>query len=263
MVIEFPAWEACTMQTTVQITTADGTADAYLAKPAGDGPFPAVLMHMDAFGLRPRIAEMAERIAERGYVVLVPNLFYRHARPPVADPAALADPEQRAATFGRLMPMMQALTREVIVADTTAYLDWLAARPEVRPGPVATVGYCVGGMLGLHTIAALPDRIAALGSFHAGHLVNDQPSSPHLAVRSITGEVYLAHADNDQSMTPEQIKALEAELDAAGVTYTSELYEGSTHGFTMSDTAMYHEASEQRHWVNLFALLDRALPAAG
>jgi carboxymethylenebutenolidase len=248
------------MQTTVQITTADGTADAYLVKPEGDGPFPGVLMFMDAFGLRPRLAEMAGRIAERGYAVLVPNLFYRHARPPLIDPGDLADPEKRAAVFGRLAPMMQALTPATITADTGAYLDFLAAQPGVAPGPAAAVGYCVGGWTGLHAIEAHPDRIAALGSFHAGRVVGDQPDSPHLAVGSITGEVYFAHADNDHAMTPDQIKTLEAALDEAGVTYTSEVYEGAPHGFTMADSAMYDEAGEQRHWVNLFALLDRALP---
>ena len=245
------------MQTTVQIPAADGTADAYLVRPDGAGPFPGVLLFMDAFGLRPRIAEMAARIAERGYTVLVPNLFYRSARSPLVQPEDLLDAEKRGAAFGRLGPMMRELTAERIAADTDAYLDFLAAQPGVAPGPVVIVGYCMGGRNALRAIEAHPDRIAALASFHAGGVVTDQPDSPHLAVGSITGEVYLAHADNDRSMSPEQIKALEAALDEAGVSYTSELYEGAPHGFTMSDTAMHHAEGEQRHWTNLFALLDR------
>ena len=250
------------MQTTVQIPTADGTADAYLVEPDGDGPFPAVLMFMDAFGLRPRLAEMAARIAERGYVVLVPNLFYRDARSPLVDPDELTDAEKRGAAFGRLMPMIQGLTAERIAADTGSYLDFLAARRNAAPGPVAIVGYCMGGTNALRAIEAHPDRIAAFAGFHAGRVVTDQPNSPHLAVGAITGEVYFGHADRDQSMTPEQIQALEAALDEAGVTYTSEVYQGAAHGYTMSDTSMYDEGAEQRHWVRLFALLDRTLPSA-
>ncbi len=248
--------------TTVDIPTADGAADAYLVKPEGDGPFPGVLMFMDAFGLRPRIAEMAARIAERGYAVLAPNLLYRSARSPLVDPADLADPERRGATFGRLGPMMQELTAPRIAADTGAYLDYLAAQPGVAAGPVLIVGYCMGGRNALRAIAAHPDRIAALASYHAGGTVTDQPDSPHLGVGTITGEAYFAHADNDRSMTADQIKTLEAALDEAGVTYTSELYEGAPHGFTMSDTAMYDEAAEQRHWTTLFAMLDRVLPVS-
>jgi carboxymethylenebutenolidase len=244
--------------TTVEVPTADGQAEAYLVKPEGDGPFPGVLMFMDAFGLRPRLAEMAQLIAERGYAVLVPNLFYRSARSPLVTAEELADPEKRGAAFGRLSPMMQELTPERVAADTDSYLDFLAAQPGVAAGPVAAVGYCMGGRNALVAMEAHPDRIKALGSFHAGGVVTDQPTSPHLAVGNVTGEVYFAHADNDRSMTPEQIKALEAALDEAGVNYTSEVYEGAPHGFTMSDTAMHSPAAEQRHWENLFALLDRA-----
>ena len=250
-----------TTTTAVEIPTADGTADGYLVRPDGPGPFPGVLIYMDAFGLRPRIEEMAARIAERGYAVLAPNILYRSGRSPLVDPAELGDPAKRGATFGRLMPMIQALTADRVTADTGSYLDFFAAQQGVAPGPVAIVGYCMGGRNALRAIETYPDRIAALASFHAGQVVTDRPDSPHTAVGSITGEAYFAHADNDQSMPAEQIKALEAELHAAGVRYTSEVYEGAQHGFTMADTATHHPEAEQRHWANLFALLDRVHPA--
>ncbi|MEU4239003.1 dienelactone hydrolase family protein [Actinoplanes sp. NPDC026619] len=243
--------------TTMQVPTADGAAEAYLVKPDGDGPFPGVLFFMDAFGLRPRLAEMAERIAERGYAVLVPNLFYRSASGRLVTPEELDDPEKRGAAFARLGPMMQALTAERVAADTGSYLDFFAAQPGVSAEPVVAVGYCMGGRNALRAIEAHPDRIKALGSFHAGGVVTDAPDSPHLAVGSVTGELYFAHADNDSSMNADQIKALESALEDAGVTYTSEVYEGAPHGFTMSDTAMHHQEGEQRHWTELFALLER------
>lgn len=249
-----------TTTTAVEIPTEDGTADGYLVRPDGAGPAPGVLMYMDAFGLRPRIEEMAARIAERGYAVLAPNILYRGGRSPLVDLDALKDPEKRGAILGRLMPMVQALTPDRIAADTGSYLDFFAAQDGVAPGPVAIVGYCMGGTNALRAIEAYPDRIAALAAFHAGRVVTDLPDSPHAAVGSITGEAYFGFADNDPSATPEQIKALEAELDAAGVTYTAEIYEGAPHGFTMSDTAAHHAEAEQRHWDNLFALLHRALP---
>src|SRR5919202_1957727 len=111
--------------TTVQVPTADGTADAYLVRPDGDGPHPAVLMFMDAFGLRPRLEEMADRIAERGYAVLAPNLFYRAGRAPVTDLSGLNDPEDRGRTFQRLLPHIQALDPAPITRDASGYLDFL------------------------------------------------------------------------------------------------------------------------------------------
>ncbi|WP_433536813.1 dienelactone hydrolase family protein [Micromonospora sp. CA-249363] len=248
--------------TTVDIPTSDGTADASLTRPDGDGPFPAVLLFMDAFGPRPRLVEMAERIAERGYLVLTPHLFYRAGRAPLFDLSRLGEADQRGALFEKIVPLIGALTPDVIGRDTAAYLDFLAARDDVRPGPVVITGYCMGGTNALRAIEAYPDRIAAVASFHAGRVVTDAPDSPHLAVGSITGELYLGHADADQSMTPEQIATLEEALDAAGVRYRSEVYEGAHHGFTMADTPMYHEQGTERHWVALFDLLDRTLPVS-
>jgi carboxymethylenebutenolidase len=242
---------------TVDITTQDGVADSYLVRPDGDGPFPGVLLYPDAFGLRPRLFEMAGQIAERGYAVLVPNLLYRGGRAPIFDLDGLQDPDQRGKIFEQIMPLIMGLTPELITRDTKAYLDFFAAQEGVAPGPVVAVGYCMGALNALRAMEAFPDRIKALGSFHAGRVVTDAPDSAHLAVGNVTGEVYFAHADNDGSMTRENIAALEAELDKAGVTYTSELYEGTQHGFTMSDTAAHSEAGEKRHWENLFGLLDR------
>ncbi|OWV02636.1 dienelactone hydrolase [Micromonospora wenchangensis] len=248
--------------TTVEVPTSDGAADAYLARPDGDGPFPAVLFFMDAFGLRPRLAEMAERIAAQGYLVLVPNLFHRTGPMPRVDVADLADPQRRGELFGRIVPLITALTPELVARDAGAYLDFLAARDDVTDGPVAIVGYCMGGTNALRAIEAHPDRIAALASFHAGRVVTDEPDSPHRGVGAVTGELYFAHADRDESMTADQIATLEGALDAAGVTYRSEVYAGAPHGFTMADTAMYDEGATERHWAALFDLLERTLRGA-
>lgn len=249
------------LSTKLDVPTPAGVADAILIRPDGDGPFPGVLLYPDAFGPRPRLAEMAGRIAERGYVVLVPNLLHRGGRAPQVDLAGLADPERRGEAFGTVMPLVHALDDAAVTADSAAYLEFLAARDEVAPGPVVLVGYCMGGMNALRTAEAHPDRVAGVASFHAGRLVTDKPDSPHLRVGEVTGELYFAHADDDPSMTREQIATLEEALDSAGVRYRSEVYEGAGHGFTMADTAAYDEAAEQRHWVNLFAFLDRVLPA--
>jgi carboxymethylenebutenolidase len=244
----------------VDVATDDGVADAYFVRPDGAGPWPGVLVFQDAFGLRPRLFEMVDRIAQRGYAVLAPNLLYRAGRAPLFDLDGLRDPERRGKIFDQIFPMIMQLTPDRITRDSKAYLDFFAAQEGVAPGPVAIVGYCMGGTNALRAIEAYPDRITALGSFHAGRVVTDAPDSPHKAVGKITGEAYFAHADNDSSMTAENIETLEAALDTAGVTYRSELYEGAPHGFTMADTASYNEAAEKRHWENLFALLDRALP---
>ena len=242
----------------VDVATADGVADAYLTRPEGDGPHPAVLFIMDAIGLRSRIEEMADRVAAQGHVVLAPNVFYRAGRAPVLALPDSSDPDERAGFMDAVRPLVEQLTPERVVGDGAAYLEYLAG---VAPGPVAITGYCMGGRVGWRIAAAHPDRVVALGSFHAGGLVTDAPSSPHLSAGDLKAELYFGHADQDRSMTVEQIEVLERALDDAGARYRSELYEGARHGYTMADTAAYDEAACERHFTELFALLGSTFKA--
>jgi carboxymethylenebutenolidase len=247
----------------LDVPTPDGTADAYFTRPSAPGRYPAVLLFMDGIGLRPRLEEMADRIAAEGLAVLVPNLFYRAGRAPlVPDLVERLQREDRAAVMAELRPLMQALTPEVAARDTAAFVEFLDRQPDVQPGPLATTGYCMGGALSLRAAAQLPDRVVAAASFHGGNLAPDDPAGPQHGAPLVRAEVYTAHADDDGSMPPEQIARLEAALDAAGVTYTSETYAGASHGFTMSDMAVHDPVAEQRHWDALLALLHRRLTAA-
>jgi carboxymethylenebutenolidase len=242
---------------TVEVTTPDGLADAYLARP-DDRPHPGVLFVMDAYGLRPTIAGMADRIAADGYVLLAPNVFYRAGYAPVLPLPDLTDPERRSSFFRSLQPLLEQLTPERIAADGAAYVDHLGE--VASPGPVGITGYCMGGRVGWRIATSHAGRVAALAAFHPGGLVTDAPDSPHRSAASLKAELYLAFADQDPSMTAEQIATLERTLQAAGVRYRAEVYQGARHGYTMADTAAYDEAARERHFRELRALLQRTLP---
>ena len=244
---------------TVDIPTPDGVANAYLTRP-DEQPHPAVLFIMDAYGLRPTIEEMADRIAADGYVVLAPNVFYRAGRSPVAPPPDLSDPEQRSSFFQSIRPLIDELTPERLAADGAAYLDYL--QNVAAPGPAAITGYCMGARIGWRIATAHPDRVAALGGFHAGGLATDAPDSPHRSAPELRAELYLGFADQDPSMSAEQIATLERALGEAGVRFRSEVYEGAKHGYTMADTPAFNEGARERHFRELQALLERTVAAA-
>jgi carboxymethylenebutenolidase len=239
---------------TVDIRTPDGVADAYLTRPDDGDRHPGVLLLMDAYGLRPRIEEMADRIAARGYAVLAPNVFYRAGRAPVLPFPDMSSEDARAEFFAGVRPLMGELTAERMAADGAAYLDELA---KVSDGPVAITGYCMGARLGLRIAAAHPERVAALAGFHGGGLVTDDPESPHRSAGALRAEAYFGHADQDRSNSAEQIATLDAALDDAGVAHRSEVYTGARHGYTMADTPAYDEQASERHFTALFDLLDR------
>ncbi|MFF7232661.1 dienelactone hydrolase family protein [Streptomyces sioyaensis] len=236
----------------VQIPTTDGQADAFAAFPDHGERHPGVLMYADAFGIRPVLREMARELAGHGYYVLVPNFFYRHGPAPLIELPEHIGEDVRPAVVAQVMPLIEAHTTERVLSDADAYLRFLTAQPEVGAGPVAVTGYCIGGLLAMRTAAAHPGQVAAVAGFH-GPVGADGSDS----LAKLTAQVHLGHAETD--MTPEALGELNQALDAAGVVYTSEIYPGTVHGFTLSDTDAFNPAALQLHWDRLLPLLSRTL----
>ncbi|MEU3732518.1 dienelactone hydrolase family protein [Streptomyces sp. NPDC033538] len=237
---------------TLRIPTADGHADAFAAFPDRGERHPGVLMYADGFGIRPVLRVMARELAGHGYYVLVPNLFYRHGPAPVIELPEHIGEEARPAIFAQLMPLIEAHTTERVLSDAEAYLRFLTAQPEVGAGPVAVTGYCIGGLLAMRTAAAHPGQVAAVAAFH-GPVGADGPG----LFSELSAQVHLGHAEGD--MTPEALGELNQALDAAGADYTSEIYPGTIHGFTMSDTDAFSASGLKHHWDRLRPLLERTL----
>ena len=240
----------------IDVETPDGVADCYLTRPEDDGDHPGVLFVIDAIGLRPQTKRMADRIAAQGYVVLAPNIFYRAGRAPLWPDVNLGDPDARAEFMKTIRPLSAALTPQAMAADGGAYLGKLS---ELAAGRVGITGYCMGGRQGWQIAASHPDRVAALAGFHTGGMVTDAADSPHLRAPAVTATIYWGHADNDQSMTPESIAVLNRAMDDAGLSYTTEVYSGAMHGYTMADQGAYDEQAAERHYAALFDLLARTL----
>ncbi|MFF8295672.1 MULTISPECIES: dienelactone hydrolase family protein [Streptomyces] len=236
----------------MQIPTADGLADAFAAYPDQGERHPGVLMYPDAFGIRSTIRDLADELAGHGYYVLVPNFFHREGPTPIIDLPEHIGEADRSALVARLMPLIKDLTPQRVLSDADAYLGFLAAQPEVATGPVAVTGYCIGGLLATRTAAAHPDRVAALAAFHAPVAA----AGPESLVR-LTADVHFGHAATD--ITPEALGELNQSLEGAGIAYTSEIYPGTVHGFTMSDTDAFDPPGLRLHWDRLLPLLTRAL----
>lgn len=240
----------------IDIAVEQGTTEAYVARP-DRREHPGVLLLMDAFGIRPQIAAMADRIAGWGYVVLAPNLFHRSGTVAELMPDVdLRDPDNRGEVIQQAMSRVKALTPDVIGPDVTGYLAALQELPGVASGPVGVTGYCMGGRHALVAACAHPG-IAVAGCFHGGGLATEDEDSPHLGLPNARAQFVFGHADGDRSMAPEAIDRLESALDDAGLAYTSAVYPGAPHGYTMADTSSYQEAGAERHYTELRALLSR------
>jgi carboxymethylenebutenolidase len=240
----------------VTVTTPDGNCDAVLYHPNGKGSWAAVLIWPDIMGLRPAFRDMGRRLAGQGYVVLVVNPFYRSAKAPViGDKFDFSNPEQRA----RLMGYRGAMTDDGVDRDAIAYLAFLDAQPQTSKTRKAGVqGYCMGGPLSFRTAAAVPGRIAAVGSFHGGGLVTKNPNSPHLLIPKTNAAYLIAKARNDDAKEPTVKDDLKAAFAAANRTATVEVYPAD-HGWCVKGSAVYNEAEAERAWAALSALYKTAL----
>jgi carboxymethylenebutenolidase len=235
----------------VAVKTADGTSDCALFYPVGQGTWPAVLIWPDIMGLRPAFRDMGRRLAGEGYVVLVVNPFYRSAKAPViGDKFDFSNTEQRA----RLTGYRAAIGDDGADRDSVAYLTFLDAQPQTNKIKKAGVqGYCMGGPLSFRTAAAVPGRIAAVGSFHGGGLVTKNPNSPHLLIPKTNAAYLIAKARNDDAKEPTVKDDLKAAFAAANRTATVEVYAGD-HGWCVKGSAVYNEAEAERAWAALLAM---------
>jgi carboxymethylenebutenolidase len=239
----------------VTIRTKDGECPTHVLTPDGKGPWPAVIFYMDALAVRPAIIDMATRLAGAGYVVLLPDLFYRFG------PYATIDPKEafKGDLFAVIGPMMATTSNGKAAEDTESFLAYLDTRSDVAGTKIGTVGFCMGGGMSLTVAGTFPDRVAAAASYHGGNLATDKPDSPHLLVPAIKAEVYVAGADNDKSYPPEMAATLEKTLTDAGVKHRTEIYENASHGWMKPDFPIYDEAAAERGWREMLALFDRAL----
>ena len=237
----------------IDVTTPDGVSDSYFVHPSS-GSHPGVLIWPDAFGLRPAKRQMAKRLAESGYAVLLVNQYYRSQRAPIVNTTNFAE------VSDTLRPLMGTLNPETQVRDARAFIGFLDRQQAVDSNrKMGTMGYCMGGPFTMRTAASLPDRVGAAASFHGGGLVTDQPDSPHLLVPQMQAQYLFAIAANDDESQPEAKDVLRDAFSQAGLQAEIEVYEGALHGWCPPDSQVYDESKAERAWSRLLALFTRAL----
>ncbi|MCD2195143.1 dienelactone hydrolase family protein [Actinomycetospora endophytica] len=239
----------------VTIPTPDGECAGTLHTPDVAEARPAVILFPDAGGARETFRVMADRLAGLGYVVLLPDVYYRHGGyEPFSMDTVFSDDGERA----RLMSLVRGLTAEMKIRDAGAFLDFLAGRPEVS-GTVGTTGYCMGGGYSLLAAGGHPERITAAASFHGGNLaVADDPDSPHRLADHIRATVHVAAAQDDSAFPADQFERLDQALTGAGVAHTIETYPAA-HGFAVPDNPTHDPAADERHWRALAELYSSSL----
>ncbi len=226
------------------VTTRDGEMRCFTFQPARHGPWPAVIVYMDALAIRPALLALGQRIADLGYYVLVPDLFYRSGPYEPMDPRAIFNAPDGFKVLKE--KFMVHASVDNILSDTTAVLDFVEREPGADGKRIATVGYCMGGRFALAAAGTWPDRVAASAIFHGGNLATDATDSPHQLAPTMKARVFVAGATDDNGFPDSMKQRLDGALAAAGVSHVIETWPAK-HGWTFSDMPVYDEACYQRH----------------
>jgi carboxymethylenebutenolidase len=244
------------IETTRDIPTRDGAMESFICHPERHGPHPAILMLMDAPGIREELRDIARRLASIGFYVVLPNLYYRAGRDSVFGPGVLAagDPERE-----RMRAIRTKMTIPPVMSDVAAMLAFLDAQPAVKPGAVGTHGYCMSGPYALAAAARFPGRIAAAASIYGTWLVSEAEESPHLTLGQGRAELYICCAEHDDLAPLPMVAELQALFDASGARGELEIHPGVHHGFAFPERWCFDKPAAERHWERLISLYRRSL----
>jgi carboxymethylenebutenolidase len=241
---------------TLDVATKDGAMETFICHPERGGPFPAVMLMMDAPGIREELRDMARRLGTVGYYVLLPNLYYRAGRDTMYGPDVL---EHGSADHTRMRAVRTKMTIPPVMDDVAAMLAHIDADQAAKPGPVGAHGYCMSGPYALAAAARYPDRVTAAASFYGTWLVSDAEESPHLNLAKIEGEAYIACAEHDELAPLPMVEELRTLFARAGTAGEIELYPTVHHGFAFPQRWCYDKPAAEKHWERLIGLYRRRL----
>ncbi len=253
------------IKSTTEITTRAGRMDAFVTYPEQDGPFPAVVLFMDIWGLREELFDIARKIAVVGYHCTVPNFYYRQGKVRLA----VQGEDGRMKSFAalpaqdqdRIRAQRRSLTDEMVVEDTASVLDFLKTQP-VKGGAKGSIGYCMGGRHAFCVAAAYPDDFRATASLHGTTLVSNSALSPHRLVSAYRGEIYCGFGERDEHASPATVATLAAAFEARpAIRYHYRVHPGADHGYALPDRDVYDKQAANRDWEAIFGMYARVLKA--
>jgi carboxymethylenebutenolidase len=210
----------------------------YYARPDGTGPFPSVVIYIEAFGLNAHFKRLTERFANEGFAAVTPDIYG----------GAIYEYADLHGAIGHLKRMDD----DTVLAQTERTLDFLAGRAEADGRAVAVTGFCMGGRYAFLANAALPSRFKAAAAFYGGGIgpVEDVFGRKILLDRvgDMQAPMQLWYGAEDQFIRPEEHGRIAEAMSKAGRQYTMTVFPRVTHGFFCEDRASHDEDAAQRSW---------------
>jgi carboxymethylenebutenolidase len=225
----------------------------YLSRPEGGGSHPGVILFHEAFGLNDHIKSVADRLAQEGYVVLAPDLYFQ-------SPEHTAPYDQMEKAFA----LVATLSDEQMMSDTRRAIDYLKLQPFVRSDRIGAIGFCLGGRIAFLAAANFPDEIKATVPFYGGGLTGEVPfpnlnMNPFEQIGQIQHPMLLFFGAEDSHIPLDQVGQVERRLRELGKEAEVKVYEGAGHGFFCDERPSYHSEAAGDAWQRTVDFLSKNL----
>ncbi len=248
----------------VEIKTTEGAMEAFATYPEAHGPFPAVILYMDIWGVREELYDIARRVGTVGYYCLVPDFYHRQGRRVHFE---FRNEHNQTISIDRLegdqLREIQArpkLTNKMVIDDTGAILQFLESAAQVRPGGVGAIGFCMGGRYVMCAAGTYPQRLIASASLHGTTLISERDDSAHRLGAKLRGEFYCGFAEHDSHAPLPMVRELGELLKPCSVRYDFTVHPGAEHGYALPDRDVYDKQATARDWEQIFAMFHRQIP---
>ncbi|MFI5155694.1 MAG: dienelactone hydrolase family protein [Chitinophagales bacterium] len=228
----------------IELKISDGSSmHNFVSFPDHAGPFPAVIVLQEAFGVNHHIKKITSRLASEGYLACAPELFHRTAPPGF---------EGDYTNLDSVRPHMQSMNVQGLSDDLRATHDWIARQSYVAKDKVASLGFCMGGRVSFLANAILP--LACAVSYYGGNMpsVIDKASSLH-------GPQLFFWGGLDKHITADQIETVIASVQKAGKPFVNVVFSYADHAFNCDDRANYHPRAASEAWAMTLAFLKNNL----
>ncbi len=234
MLLLLAAWPAEAGEESVTFKSGDENGSGFLATPAGKGPFPAVVVIQEWWGLNDWVKDQARALAKEGYVALAPDLYRGKVT---------ASPEEA-------HQLMMGAPPDRLLRDLKAAYAWLQARPDVKKGRTGSIGWCFGGRWTLELATQEPTLAAAVAYYGA-------PPTDPASIAAIKAPVLGNYGGDDKGPSPDQVRAFEAAMKKAGKSIDVKIYDGAPHAFANVNNPWggYREAAAKDAWARSTAFL--------
>jgi len=236
----------------VKVMNQDLEIEAYLAEPGGEGKFPAIVVIQEIFGVNAHIRDVTERFAQLGYVAIAPALYQRLA--PGFESGYAPEEIQQGVEY-----MNQTKAAELL-GDVSGAIAYLQGLPNVNAEAIGCIGFCFGGHVA-YLAATLP-AIKATASFYGAGVAKGTPGGGEPTVArtaEIGGTLYAFFGQEDDSIPAEQVKEVEAALEANQVPHQVFQYAGAGHGFFCDRRGSYNPEAATAAWEQVKALFAKTL----